>query len=872
MVEHSSGGGISADGATARVADSAAQSWQEGIGRAVFAVRHASLLALAACAALIPAVGPDRAQLALAVLCVALPWDLAVHWWSRRRGRLPLVMPYASQVLGAGFVMLAPAIFVPALLVLVADIGLAAAVFGRRVAATAVALGTVLLGVAAFGVEGGDRIIGMSGYVIAASGLVIAVGALFEDERRLRHRHLALLGDVDVIVWEATPTPCRFTYVSGGALDILGYAPRMWEQDHFWQDHLHPEDRDWVLDQDSKAIDEGRDHELEYRMIAADGRVVYLRDLVTVVTDHNNRTVSLRGVMVDITAQRQAEQRVRLYADLVERIQMALLVVRLTDPDDPETFEIVAVNPEARELSITPDDDVVGQRLLQAFPSLASLELHSHLAEVARRGEPYDLDDIVHDTGDQQERHFSVHAFPLEGGMVGVSLDDVTGRSMAAQALRRQATHDALTGLPNRALMNDRLRQALREAARTDTSVALLMMDLDQFKEINDALGHHAGDNLLIALSRRLELVLRDADTIARLGGDEFGVLLTTDATHSGAVTVARRITEALEQPFELDGLSLQTNASVGIALYPGHAEDPEALTKRADVAMYLAKRSSRPYAVYDPGQDRSSVRRVTLLGELRRALDFDELVLFHQPAFDLRTGEIAGTEALVRWQHPEHGLMAPGEFVDLAEVSGMIQPLTRWAIRTAVQHAQSWAHEGPPSVGVAVNLSVRNLYDAELTRWLSELLVETGFPPSLITLEITESEVMDDPFLAVEVLGQLHDLGVHTSIDDFGTGQSSLSYLKHLPIDEIKIDRSFVGGMSTCASDATIVRAIIDLGHNLGLQVVAEGVEDDDMVTRLRSLGCDRAQGFHLSKPLASDDVTHVLQQERLRVPLLHR
>jgi diguanylate cyclase (GGDEF)-like protein len=421
--------------------------------------------------------------------------------------------------------------------------------------------------------------------------------------------------------------------------------------------------------------------------------------------------------------------------------------------------------------------------------------------------------------------------------------------------------------------MNDRLRQALREAARMHTSVALLMMDLDQFKEINDALGHHAGDKLLVALSRRLENVLRDADTIARLGGDEFGVLLTTDATHNGAVTVARKITEALEQPFELEGLSLQTNASVGIALFPDHASDPEALTKRADVAMYIAKRSSRPYAVYDPGQDRSSVRRVTLLGELRRALAFDELVLFHQPAFDLRTGVIAGTEALVRWQHPEHGLMSPGEFVDLAEVSGLIQPLTRWAIRTAIDHASAWANGEPPTVGVAVNLSVRNLYDAELTSWLGELLEETSFPPSLITLEITESEVMDDPFLAVEVLGQLHALGVHTSIDDFGTGQSSLSYLKHLPIDEIKIDRSFVGGMATCASDETIVRAIIDLGHNLGLRVVAEGVEDDDMVSRLKTLGCDRAQGFYLSKPLSAADVTRVLQQELpLRVALLRR
>jgi diguanylate cyclase (GGDEF)-like protein/PAS domain S-box-containing protein len=874
-VEELQAGGAGKDsGFAARVRREEIKPWQDDLERTVFGVRHVSTLALAGCAALIPAVGPDRQRIALAILCVVLPWDILMHWWSNRGGRLPVVMPYANQILGAGFVALAPATFIPVLLVLLSDIGLAAAIFGRRVAATAVAMGSVLVGVASFGVYDGIRITGMFGYVIAASGLVLAVGALFEDERRLRNRYLALLGDVDAIVWEATPSPCHFTYVSGRALDILGYPASAWQDDdNFWHDHLHPYDRERVLDEDGRAIEEGQDHELEYRMVAADGRTVHLRDLVTVVTDNNGRPVSLRGVMVDITAQRAAEERVRQYADLVERIQMALLIMKLVDREDPSSFEIVAVNPEAREMAREPGEDVVGLRLLDAFPALSTLGLHEQLAEVIRRGEPYDLDEVVPESAGQEERHFSVHAFPLGDDMVGVSLDDVTGPSMAARALRRQATHDALTGLPNRALMNDRLRQALREAPRSKKSVALLMMDLDQFKEINDALGHHAGDRLLIALSRRLENVLRDADTIARLGGDEFAVLLTTDATHAGAVTVARKITSALEQPFELEGLSLQTNASVGIALFPEHADDPESLTKRADVAMYMAKRSSRPFAVYDPGQDRSSVRRVTLLGELRRALELDELVLFHQPAFDLRTGEIVGTEALVRWQHPVHGLMSPGEFVDLAEVSGMIHPLTRWAIRTAIEHARSWANGEPPTVGVAVNLSVRNLYDAELTRWMGEVLEETGFPPSLITLEITESEVMDDPLLAVEVLGALHELGVHTSIDDFGTGQSSLSYLKHLPIDEIKIDRSFVGGMCTNASDETIVRAIVDLGHNLGLRVVAEGVEENEMVRRLRMLDCDRAQGFYLSKPLSPGDVTRVLQQELpLRVALLRR
>jgi EAL domain-containing protein (putative c-di-GMP-specific phosphodiesterase class I) len=280
---------------------------------------------------------------------------------------------------------------------------------------------------------------------------------------------------------------------------------------------------------------------------------------------------------------------------------------------------------------------------------------------------------------------------------------------------------------------------------------------------------------------------------------------------------------------------------------------------------MYLAKRSARSFAMYAAEHDHSSIRRVTLLGELRRAVDLEEFRLFHQPTVSLTTGAIVGTEALIRWQHPVHGLMSPSEFIDLAEVSGMIHPLTRWALRTALYQASEWATDGqPPTVGVSINLSVRNLYDSELTAWMHQLLVESNFPASLVTLEITESEVMDDPFLAVEVLGELRALGVHTSIDDFGTGHSALAYLKHLPIDEIKIDQSFVAGLRSSPADETIVRAIIDLGHNLGLTVVAEGVEDDDTLERLRTLGCDLAQGYHLSPPISSHDVPSVIALAR--------
>ncbi len=703
--------------------------------------------------------------------------------------------------------------------------------------------------------------VGILAYFIAGATLIATVGSLFDGEHQLLVRHERLLEDVDAIVWEATISPCHFTFVSRHAVDILGYEVREWLEDGFWHDHIHPADRERVFADDRAAIEAGLDHTLEYRMIHADGRIVHLRDMVTVVCDPDGQPASVRGVMVDITEQREAEAQVTQYARMVELIQMALMIAELPDENDPNSFVIVAANPTACAMAGRPVERVVGHRAIEVFPGIDQVGLPQVMANVVRTGDAVDLDNIV-SPRDPEQRHYALHVFRLADDTVGVSVDDVTAPRMAAAALRRQATHDALTGLPNRVLLNDRLEQALAAGKRNGTPVALLMMDLDQFKEINDALGHHHGDQLLVALSRRLEDVLRDADTIARLGGDEFAILLTTDATRAGAVTVARRVMSALERPFEIDGLSLQTNASIGIALAPEHGSDAESLAKRADVAMYTAKRSSHGFAVYASEHDRSSVRRITLLGELRRAIECEELVLYHQPTYDLRSGEIVGTEALLRWQHPQHGLMLPVEFVDLAEVSGIIQQLTRFAIERAITTASTWpASRGP--LTVSVNLSVRNLYDPDLPRWLARLLHETSFPASRLILELTESQMMDDPTLAVEMLGELQRLGVRTSIDDFGTGQSALAYLKHLPIDELKIDKSFVAGMRDSESDVTIVKSIIELGHNLGLVVVAEGVDDETTLATLVELQCDRAQGFHLARPMSAAELLRALNAE---------
>ncbi len=421
--------------------------------------------------------------------------------------------------------------------------------------------------------------------------------------------------------------------------------------------------------------------------------VVWLQDRMRVEVDANNHATSVRGVMVDVTARKLAEEQTAQYLNLVQHVDVALFVFALADPDDHLSLTVLAINPAGARLtspSVLPGSPI-GRRLVDIAPSIdqATRDLACEaLTDVIRKGEGFRLDEMRFDPDDLSSPIFTANVFPLPGGSVGVSLQDVTDQVTAASGLRRQALHDGLTGLPNRSHLTDLLRRSLRRSSQTLEPVALLVMDLDQFKEINDALGHDHGDRLLIELSRRLQQLLGPtAEVVARLGGDEFAVLLTEPGDLETAGSAAAAIRDALEQPFHLGGISLQVNASIGIAVYPEHAVDGETLARRADVAMYTAKRTGGGVAVYAPEHDQSSIRRLSLLGELRRAIAEDELVLHFQPSVDLATGDVLAAEALVRWQHPVHGLMPPGEFIELAEVSGSIQALTRWVLERAVDH-----------------------------------------------------------------------------------------------------------------------------------------------------------------------------------------
>jgi diguanylate cyclase len=433
--------------------------------------------------------------------------------------------------------------------------------------------------------------------------------------------------------------------------------------------------------------------------------------------------------------------------------------------------------------------------------------------------------------------------------------------------IKLQALSDALTGLPNRTLLHDRTGQAIRQSDRDLVPAALLLLDLDRFKEVNDTLGHHYGDQLLLQVGERLRAVLRQVDTVARLGGDEFAVLLPRIETAEGAVTVADKLRAALEAPFVLEGLALEVEASIGVALYPDHAADADELLQRADIAMYAAKQARAGFVLFDPKLDQHSPRRLALLGELRRAIEHQQLVLHYQPKVDAHTGRVLGVEALVRWQHPTHGLIPPGEFIPLAERTGLIAPLTHYVLDAALHQCRDWLRAGH-ELSVAVNVSARRLLDLAFPDEVAGLLAAWEVPAQLLVLELTESTIMADPAHALQILRQLNIMGVQLAIDDFGTGYSSMAYLKDLPVHELKVDRSFVAQMTNNASDAVIVRSTVDLGRNLGLRVVAEGVEDQTTWQELDALGCDAIQGYHVSRPVSADDLTSWLTRQQVATP----
>ena len=425
--------------------------------------------------------------------------------------------------------------------------------------------------------------------------------------------------------------------------------------------------------------------------------------------------------------------------------------------------------------------------------------------------------------------------------------------------LEYRALHDALTALPNRTLLLDRISHDINIAKRGSHELSLLILDLDDFKEINDTLGHQAGDNLLIEVGKRIKNVLREVDTVARIGGDEFSILLPhTDEEQ--AIVISQKILSSLIDTIEIDGIDVSVSASIGVSIYPDHGSNVETLLRHADVAMYVAKRNKIGFEVYSEEADENSLSRLSLIRDFRDAIAKNKLNIHFQPFFDLKDKKILGVEALSRWTHSEHGVVSPEKFISLAEQTGLINSLTYWVLDKSVELVSQW-HSYNEELTLAVNLSVLSFKDIEFIGEVRSVLNKYNFPANKLKFEITEGAMMEDPLKAIDILTELREIGIKLSIDDFGTGFSSMAYLQQLPVDELKVDKSFVINLEVGSSDEVIVRSTIDLAHNLGLKVVAEGIESEEVYNLLQDYKCDMAQGYYLSRPIPEKEIEALLK-----------
>ncbi|MDE3074869.1 MAG: EAL domain-containing protein [Chloroflexota bacterium] len=502
---------------------------------------------------------------------------------------------------------------------------------------------------------------------------------------------------------------------------------------------------------------------------------------------------------------------------------------------------------------------MTGRPALLLFPPHSRAAYSSYLGGLLRDGQPVarpiELTGLHHD-GHEIPLEVSLARWESNEGtfVTGISRD-VTERKQAEEALTHQALYDPLTELPNRRLFQDRLRHALVKAHREQVTVCVLLIDLDFFKDVNDTFGHSFGDVLLQAVSERLRRLVRASDTIARLGGDEFAVLLEGVGGATDAIRTAEKMLQLFAEPFGVEGETITVGGSIGVAVSPAHGEDAETLLRHADVAMYAAKSSRDGYALYAEEQDQDLAGRLSLLNDLRQAIQRSELALHYQPKVTVVAGEGLRVEALARWLHPRLGPIGPDHFIPLAERGGLINALTSSVLDKALEQCAAWRREGL-EIGVAVNLSVRNLHDPKLLGTVNRLLAKWRVPAHLLGVEVTESTIMANPGHVRQILTELASTGISISIDDFGTGYSSLAYLKRLPAQELKIDKSFVQDMGHDDNDAVIVRSTIEMAHNLGLRVVAEGVETGEVWRQLAALGCDEVQGFYIGRPMPAEEL----------------
>ena len=584
--------------------------------------------------------------------------------------------------------------------------------------------------------------------------------------------------------------------------------------------------------------------------------------ITPVTQDVNAANTHFIAIKQDITQRKKAEEELQRLASIVEFSEDAIISKNMDGV-------ITSWNRGAEKLYGYTRGEVVGRDVSFLLPPERQGEIQAIMERVLS-GQPIECLETQRLTKTGSVLDVSLSVSPLRdasGHIAGASaiFRDITQRKAAEKQVQFLAYYDALTGLPNRTLLQDRLTKALASARRRKDKVALLFLDLDEFKTINDSLGHSAGDLLLQEVAERLKRWAREQDTVARVGGDEFLIVLTSVKDMPDAAVAAGRLMDTLTAEFVVQGHSVGISCSLGISIFPEHGADGEALIKNADAAMYSAKESGRNnFRFFTKDMNAQVVERLALESGLRLALDRKELFLVYQPQMDIASGRITGLEALLRWQHPELGLVPPDKFIRIAENSGLIVPIGEWVLRTACSQARKWQDEGLLAVPVAVNVSAVQFRQADFCELIGRVLSETGLASQYLELELTESLLLSNADTRFSVLQDLRAMGLKLAIDDFGTGYSSLSYLKHFPVSKLKIDRSFIRDVAVNPDDAAITTAIISMAKSLNLKVIAEGVEDEAQMTFLRAHQCDEIQGYYFSKPLAVDKVADKLRGDR--------
>ena len=670
---------------------------------------------------------------------------------------------------------------------------------------------------------------------------------------RSRDFHLKLFQHFPYMIWRSG-TDGKFDYVNKTWLDFTG---RKLEQElgDGWAEAVQPDDLDRCRNVYLEAFGKREPFEIEFRLRRHDGEYRWLMGNGAPYEDLNGDFAGYIGASYDITERKRQGEKLRLWGRAIESSVNAILITDAEIPGNP----LISANPAFERITGYRQEEALGRNcgfLQNEDTDQPGIE---------------ELRQAIHE---QREGHVVLRNYRKDGSMfwnelliapvrdesgkvthfIGIQ-NDVTERKTHESQLERQANYDTLTGLANRNLFQDRLSQALISSRRNNRGLAVLFIDLDHFKQINDSLGHDAGDLLLTQVATRLTGNVREGDTVARQGGDEFVLILSEIREEDDVPVVAQKILQAMSAPFDINGRELHITCSIGIASYPKDGEDRQTLLKNADAAMYRAKELGRNNAQYYAAEmNLKAMERLVLENGLYHALERNEFLLHYQPQVDLRSGEIAGMEALVRWQHPELGLVSPAMFIPVAEDSGLIVSLGEWVLRTACAQNKAWQLAGFKPISVAVNLSARQFRQPDLAEMVAAILGETGLDPACLELELTESLVMQDVEKTIATLSKLKAMGIKLSIDDFGTGYSSLSYLKRFPIDTLKIDQSFVRDITTDPDDAAIAKTIISMAHDMQLRVIAEGVETEAQKSFLQQRHCDEMQGYLFSRPLPAE------------------